>query len=125
MVSAIWCQEKLLVTMAEVERLLRAGAVSISPADPAGVQAQACIGAYLDELQSRFAGDFDPTLGPQVAPQHLVPPTGLFLLASLQGEAVGCAQAARQRHGGGQAHVGVAVSSRPGHRSTHAGGADG
>jgi ribosomal protein S18 acetylase RimI-like enzyme len=88
--------------MAEVERLLLAGAVTISPADPAGAQAQACIGAYLDELQTRFAGGFDPTLGPQVDPRRLVPPEGLFLLASLEGEAVGCAALKRLSKGIGE-----------------------
>lgn len=95
-------RERLLAAMAEVERLLLAGAVTISPADPAGAQAQACIGAYLDELQTRFAGGFDPTLGPQVDPRRLVPPEGLFLLATLEGEAVGCAALKRLSKGIGE-----------------------
>src|SRR5690606_16071067 len=47
---------RLLAAMDEVERLLRASAVRIDVADPAGEAAQACIAAYLGELDARFEG---------------------------------------------------------------------
>lgn len=84
-------RERLVAAMSEVERLLRAGMVEIAPADPAGAEARACIAAYLAELGRRFEGGFDPTRGPSAEPRELVPPAGLFLLARLDGEPVGCA----------------------------------
>ena len=82
---------RLVTAMAEVERLLRAAMVAVAPADPAGAEAQACIAAYLEELRQRFESGFDPGRGPSAAPEELVPPKGLFLLARLDGEALGCA----------------------------------
>jgi DNA-binding MarR family transcriptional regulator/GNAT superfamily N-acetyltransferase len=84
-------RDRLVAAMAEVERLLRAGAVTVASADPASAEARACIAAYLDELDRRFEAGFDPALGPSAEPDELVPPKGLFLLAHLDGEAVGCA----------------------------------
>ncbi len=84
-------RERLVVAMAEVERLLGAAAVVVAPADPSGADARACIAAYLQELGQRFEDGFDPGRGPSAAPEELVPPKGLFLLAHLDGEAVGCA----------------------------------
>jgi DNA-binding MarR family transcriptional regulator len=83
-------RERLLAAMGEVERWLRSGAVEIAPADPAGRDARACIDAYLDELRQRFDGGFDPARSPSAEPAELVPPAGLFLLARLDGEPVGC-----------------------------------
>ncbi len=83
-------RERLLAAMGEVERLLRAGAVEIAPADPADRDARACIDAYLDELRHRFDDGFDPSRSPSAEPAELVPPAGLFLLAQLDGEPVGC-----------------------------------
>jgi GNAT superfamily N-acetyltransferase len=77
--------------MAEVERLMRAAAVCVEVADPAGADARACIEAYLGELVERFESGFDPARGPSADPVELVPPSGLFLLARLDGEALGCA----------------------------------
>lgn len=81
---------RMIEAMAEVERLLRAAAVVIVPADPASADARACIDAYLDELGRTFEHGFDPTRGPSAEPGELVPPVGLFVLARLDDEAVGC-----------------------------------
>lgn len=83
-------RERLVAAMAEVERLLRASAVRIEPADPAGAEAQACIAAYLCEIDARFESGFDPARGPSAEPDELVPPKGLLLVARLDEEAVGC-----------------------------------
>lgn len=83
-------RQRLVAAMAEVERFMRASAVEIVPADPAGTDARACIGAYLRELDERFESGFDPACGPSAEPDELVPPAGLFLLARLDGAAVGC-----------------------------------
>lgn len=84
-------RRRLVAAMAEVERLMRAAAVAVEVADPAGAAARACIDAYLAELAGRFESGFDPARGPSADPRELVPPSGLFLLARLDGQALGCA----------------------------------
>ncbi|HTM69515.1 MAG TPA: helix-turn-helix domain-containing GNAT family N-acetyltransferase [Luteimonas sp.] len=83
-------RQRLVEAMAEVERCLRASAVRIACADPASAEARACVDAYLREIAARFEGGFDPSRGPTAEPGELVPPKGAFLLARLDGEAVGC-----------------------------------
>ncbi len=83
-------RERMLAAMAEVERFMRAAAVAIALADPAGDEARACIAAYLRELDARFESGFDASRGPSADPAELVPPAGLFLLARLDEAAVGC-----------------------------------
>ena len=65
--------------------------VIIEAADPSGREGQACIQAYVDELQARFEEGFDPARSVSAEPEELVPPAGRFLLARLDGVAVGCA----------------------------------
>ena len=81
---------RMLAAMDEVEALLRASAVEIRVADPAGADAQACIGAYLRELDARFETGFDAARSVSANPHELVPPQGVFLLAWLDGAAIGC-----------------------------------
>ncbi|WP_407351220.1 hypothetical protein [Luteimonas sp. R10] len=76
--------------MVEVERFMRASAVAIEPEDPGGADARKCIEAYLRELDERFETGFDATRGPSADPGELVPPAGLFLVARLDGDPVGC-----------------------------------
>lgn len=83
-------RERLTGAMAEVERLMRAAAVTIEAADPAGADARACIDAYLRELDERFETGFDASVGPSADPQELVPPSGVLLLARLDDAALAC-----------------------------------
>lgn len=83
-------RERLIAAMAEVERLMRAAAVTVEVADPASTEARACVDAYLGEIDTRFDTGFDPTRGPSADPGELVPPSGAFLIARSDGEAVGC-----------------------------------
>jgi len=83
-------RKRLVAAMAEVERCLRASAVRIAVADPAGAESRACVAAYLQEIDARFDGGFDPLRGPTAEPDELVPPKGAFLLAHLDDEAIGC-----------------------------------
>lgn len=83
-------RERLLAAMAEVERILGAGSIAIEQADPASADAKACIDAYVHELGTRIAAGFDATRGPSATPKDFVPPNGVFLLARLEGAAVGC-----------------------------------
>src|SRR5690349_8658030 len=95
-------RQRLLAAMAEVERLMRAASVVVEVADAASADARACIDAYLAELAVRFDAGFDPTRGPSADPRELVPPSGLFLLARLDGEALGCAALKRIDTGVGE-----------------------
>ena len=62
-------RERLLAAMAEVERLLRAGAVvvALEPADLA--DAVWCLDQYFAELARRFDAGFDPAKGGRSAPR--------------------------------------------------------
>lgn len=81
---------RLLAAMAEVERLLRASTVRVEPAAPDSREARACIAAYLAELDVLFEDGFDPSRSVSADPRELVPPSGMFVLARLDGEAIGC-----------------------------------
>ena len=83
-------RERMIAAMAEVERLMRASAVTIEPADPASADARACFEAYFRELEQRFETGFDPARTVSADPEELVPPAGLFLIAQLDGRPLGC-----------------------------------
>lgn len=83
-------RERLIAAMAEVERLLRTAAVEIAVADPASADARACIDAYLCELDMLFDGGFDASRSVSADPGELVPPRGVFVIARLDGQAIGC-----------------------------------
>jgi GNAT superfamily N-acetyltransferase len=76
--------------MAEVEQLLTAALVEIRAVDPAHSDARFCLQEYFAELGRRFDGGFDPASSILVEPQELKPPTGVFLVATLRAEPVGC-----------------------------------
>lgn len=82
-------QLRLVKSMGEVERLLAAGAVSIAVEPASSADAQACLSRYFDELATRFTEGFSPTHG-EASAMELDPPHGWFLVARLDGEAVGC-----------------------------------
>jgi DNA-binding MarR family transcriptional regulator len=83
-------RERLLAAMAEVERLLRAGAVvvALEPSDSA--DALWCLDQYYRELALRFDAGFDPAKGKPVGAGTMSPPHGWFFLARLDGRPVGC-----------------------------------
>jgi DNA-binding MarR family transcriptional regulator/GNAT superfamily N-acetyltransferase len=83
-------RERMTAAMAEVERLMRASAVTIEAADPASAEARACFEAYFRELEERFETGFDPARTVSANPEELVPPAGLFLIAQLDGRPLGC-----------------------------------
>jgi GNAT superfamily N-acetyltransferase len=75
---------------AELERLLVASAVQVTVCDPRHPDARRSVRAYVTELSSRFRGGFDPALSISAADDELSPPAGLFLIATLHSEPVGC-----------------------------------
>jgi DNA-binding MarR family transcriptional regulator/GNAT superfamily N-acetyltransferase len=81
---------RLVAAMAEVERLLTGALVEIRAVDPADRDAQRCLHEYAVELGRRFETGFDPALSISVEPHELRPPAGVFLVATLRSEPVGC-----------------------------------
>ncbi|MCH6163183.1 bifunctional helix-turn-helix transcriptional regulator/GNAT family N-acetyltransferase [Streptomyces marispadix] len=82
---------RLVAAMAEVDRLLTASTVTLDAVDPDHPDAQKCLRSYFTELQERFETGFDPARSLLPDAGELRPPHGLFLVARLQGEPVGCA----------------------------------
>ena len=78
---------RLVAAMAEVDRLLTAAAVRIEECDPRDPRADAALTAYTKELDQRFEGGFARPPGDA---DRLTPPAGLFLVAVLGDETVGC-----------------------------------
>jgi DNA-binding MarR family transcriptional regulator/GNAT superfamily N-acetyltransferase len=81
---------ELVAAMGVVERLLTAGLVETRIEDPSTPAARFCIEAYFAELDHRFDGGFDPARSSSPDPGEFVEPGGLFLVARLRGEPVGC-----------------------------------
>lgn len=83
-------RERLVTAMAEVERLLRAAAITITLEEPDSPAALACLANYGAELARVFEHGYDPAGdGP---PDHddYRRPQGGFLVAWLDGQPVGC-----------------------------------
>lgn len=64
--------------------------LSIDVVDPRSDDAVAAVRAYIDELDRRFSGGFDPGDAIGTDAHELEPPTGVFLLARVDGVVVGC-----------------------------------
>ena len=83
-------RNRLMTAMAEVERLLVASAVQISGCNPRHPDARRAVQAYAAELSERFEDGYDPSRGISASDDEVSPPAGLFLLATLHSEPVGC-----------------------------------
>jgi DNA-binding MarR family transcriptional regulator/GNAT superfamily N-acetyltransferase len=83
-------RDRLLGAMADVERLIRAAAVEIRLEPPGSADARACLEAYFTELAARFEAGFDPRQSISASENELTPPAGYFVVARLDGCAVGC-----------------------------------
>lgn len=83
-------RDRLVGAMAEVERLLRAGAVEVRLEPPASAAAQWCLEQYFAELSARFEVGFDPSRSNPASPEEMTPPSGFFLVAWLDGAPQGC-----------------------------------
>ena len=82
---------RLVVAMTEVDRLLTAATVTLDAVDPDHPDARSCLRSYFTELRERFETGFDPARSLLPDAGELRPPHGLFLVARLHGEPVGCA----------------------------------
>lgn len=83
-------RDRLVAAMADVERLLTAATVTLDDVDPDHPDARHCLLSYCTELQERFETGFDPARSLLPDAGELRPPRGLFLVARLHGEPVGC-----------------------------------
>lgn len=83
-------QDRLVRAMRDVERLLIAACVHITPVDPEHPDAQYCLAEYVAELNRRSTRGFDPSVGATALPHEVRRPAGEFFVAYLQGEPIGC-----------------------------------
>lgn len=81
---------RLIAAMDEVDRLLTAALVEITVRDPAHRDARHCLGQYFAELDDRFDAGFDPADSLPLDLDEMRPPAGIFLVATLHGEPIGC-----------------------------------
>ncbi len=83
-------REELVAAMRTVKQLLTTAAVEIRRVDPETADAIGCLRAYFAELDRRSDTGFDAAAGISAAPHEVTPPAGLFLVAYLRGEPIGC-----------------------------------
>jgi DNA-binding MarR family transcriptional regulator/GNAT superfamily N-acetyltransferase len=83
-------RQRLVAAMGEVERLLTASSVAITPVDPDHPDARYCLAEYAAELNRRSERGFDPSVGATALPHEVRPPAGRFFVAYLHGAPVGC-----------------------------------
>ena len=83
-------KRRLVAAMAEVERLLITPVISIDEIDPADPRARYCLHEYFSELDRRFQAGFDPAVSRRAGADEMRAPAGVFLVARLRDEPVGC-----------------------------------
>ncbi len=79
---------RLIAAMTEVHRLLQLAGLTIERVDPSSPTARWCVAQYFAELDRRFEKGFDPSASLPAEDHDLVPPTGAFLVASIDGRTV-------------------------------------
>lgn len=94
-------RERLVTAMAEVHRLLKVSGARIEGVDPDSAVARWCVAQYFAELDARFEGGFEPGRSLPAANAELRPPRGVFLVASVDGDAVACGAVKRVSAGVG------------------------
>ena len=96
-------RERLVAAMGEVERLMLAASVEVAIEPPASADARQCLDQYFSELAERFENGFDRAKhGSATDEVELAPPTGVFVVARLKGEPVGCGALKRVDHATGE-----------------------
>jgi DNA-binding MarR family transcriptional regulator/GNAT superfamily N-acetyltransferase len=83
-------REQLAQAAQTIERLLRSSEVGIEGEDAHSSDAQWCLEQYYATLAERFEGGFDRGRALPAGADELSPPRGVFLVARLHGEPVGC-----------------------------------
>jgi DNA-binding MarR family transcriptional regulator/predicted GNAT family N-acyltransferase len=83
-------QARLVAAMGEVDRLIRAASVKVAAESPETADARFCLSTYFRELAARFESGFDVRTGDHADVEDMTPPSSLFVIARLDGDAVGC-----------------------------------
>jgi DNA-binding MarR family transcriptional regulator/GNAT superfamily N-acetyltransferase len=96
-------KDELVRAMRSVTRVLTTATLEIRPADPRSDDAKRCLRAYFAELDRRSDSGFDAAAGISAEPHEVTPPAGLFLVAYLGGEPVGCG--AVKHHSGAPSEI--------------------
>jgi DNA-binding MarR family transcriptional regulator/GNAT superfamily N-acetyltransferase len=81
---------RLVAAMAEVERLIRTSFVAVAEESPRSADGCWCREQYFAELALRFDGGFDVATGDPSDSADLLPPSGAFVVARIDGEPIGC-----------------------------------
>jgi DNA-binding MarR family transcriptional regulator/GNAT superfamily N-acetyltransferase len=81
---------RLVTAMADVERFLTAALVAVDVVDPDDTVARFCLLQYFTELDERFDAGFDPAASLPADSDEMRLPAGLFLVATLYGDPIGC-----------------------------------
>jgi GNAT superfamily N-acetyltransferase len=76
--------------MAEIEHLLLACAIVISPEPAGSATAKWCLRQYFDLLNERFEGGYNPANAQPADSKNFTPPAGIFLVARALNKPVGC-----------------------------------
>lgn len=80
---------RLIEAMSTVQRLLFAGSVRVELEPASSHTARYCLAQYFRELNQRFEQGFRPARS--VTPvEEMTPPRGYFVIATLQGQPLGC-----------------------------------
>jgi DNA-binding MarR family transcriptional regulator/GNAT superfamily N-acetyltransferase len=83
-------ERELVAAMETVERLLTASLIAVAVESPRSQAGRWCLEHYYAELAIRFDDGFDPSTSTLPDPNEMAPPTGLFLVARLRADPVGC-----------------------------------
>ena len=83
-------EHELVSAMETVERLLTASLIAVDVEDPHSPAGRWCLEQYFNELRERFDAGFDPATSSLPDAGEMATPSGLFLMARLRGEPVGC-----------------------------------
>ncbi len=81
---------RLVAAMGDVERLIAAASVVVAVEPPASADARCCLESYFHELGERFEAGYDPASDLSAPVEDLTPPSGVFVVARLDGDPVGC-----------------------------------
>jgi DNA-binding MarR family transcriptional regulator/GNAT superfamily N-acetyltransferase len=83
-------REQLAEAAQTIERLLRASQITIDVENPGSADARWCLEQYYATLAERFETGFDRGRALPAGAEEMSPPRGVFLVARLHGEPVGC-----------------------------------